>query len=220
MVVNQGGSANVAGRTGVVVWNSGSLLARVLNLLEPTVFRGKTVLELGCGTGLNSIVASKLGASTVYATDGNGLILELAQENVKLNHANVKIKELSWGWMDAMEFDEQIDIVLGSDLTYNSNGWNALAQTMDTILSPNGFILYLTCGHSGFTVDGEINGFRTVLSSTTSLKSLSTTQITQRLWNSLTPKEQQIIGNKDGIQLLLLTRKTNIQSANLLSFVS
>ena len=77
-----------AGRTGVAVWNSCILLTRLLDTLtvqDTSWLKGKTVVELGCGTALASITAAKLGASRVLATDGNPSIVELARQNIIRN---------------------------------------------------------------------------------------------------------------------------------------
>lgn len=46
---------------------------------------GKSVLELGCGPGLNSIIAAIAGASFVCCSDGDEMSVELAEENFKIN---------------------------------------------------------------------------------------------------------------------------------------
>jgi len=46
---------------------------------------GKRVLELGTGVGLVSIVAARLGASEVVATDGDAALLPLTRRNVARN---------------------------------------------------------------------------------------------------------------------------------------
>ena len=52
----------------------------------------KRFLELGCGSGLISIVASKKGASVV-ATDINPVAVEMLKKNCILNAANLEIIE-------------------------------------------------------------------------------------------------------------------------------
>jgi predicted nicotinamide N-methyase len=83
-----------------------SLWAEALALVawleaHPEEVRGKTVLELGCGLGLVSLAAVKLGASLVVATDGSLLTTELAQHNMKRNLpealARAQATQLLWG---------------------------------------------------------------------------------------------------------------------------
>lgn len=55
---------------------------------------GMSVLDLGCGSGILSILARKLGASYVLGVDNDKIAVEVAQENVELNEVdNVIIKE-------------------------------------------------------------------------------------------------------------------------------
>ena len=57
-----------------------------LTLLEERLSKGSTVLDVGCGTGILSIAASKLGARAVVAVDNDDWACRNARENVKRNH--------------------------------------------------------------------------------------------------------------------------------------
>ncbi len=54
--------------------------------------RGKSVLDLGCGTGLFAIAASKLGAREVWATDVSPAAVECTRRNAQRNHAALTAK--------------------------------------------------------------------------------------------------------------------------------
>ena len=54
----------------------------------------KTVLDLGCGTGILAIAAIKLGAHSVTAIDPNPFAIETTVSNVKLNCMEEQIKVL------------------------------------------------------------------------------------------------------------------------------
>uniref|UniRef100_A0A4W5RN00 Methyltransferase like 22 n=1 Tax=Hucho hucho TaxID=62062 RepID=A0A4W5RN00_9TELE len=68
---------------GKQVWRGAFLLADLI-LSQPTTFRGATVLELGAGTGLTSVVMATV-AKTVYCTDVGEDLLSMCQRNVTLN---------------------------------------------------------------------------------------------------------------------------------------
>ena len=77
------------GKTGLAVWNSALLLGRLLEALSvanPAFLRDKQLVEVGCGTGLVSIMASRLGAKSVWATDGNPAAVALTEVNFERNN--------------------------------------------------------------------------------------------------------------------------------------
>jgi ribosomal protein L11 methylase PrmA len=171
-------------------------------------------MELGCGTGLASIAACKLGAARVLTTDGNPNVVDLARQNAKKNGVEEKMecRVLQWGFMGAMDYGESVDLVIGSDLTYNSGMWRVLAETISTVLTPGGMCLYLTLGHSGLNVQGELRGFLSVISSQ-GLEILSNESgapppmlqnVAATLETTISPKEQSVLSSTGGVQVILL----------------
>jgi ribosomal protein L11 methyltransferase len=59
--------------------------AMMLELMLENDFEGKKVLDMGCGTGILAIMASKLGAQTITAIDYDPVCYESTIENAKLN---------------------------------------------------------------------------------------------------------------------------------------
>ncbi|MDM5156510.1 50S ribosomal protein L11 methyltransferase [Bacillus sp. DX1.1] len=57
-----------------------------IRALEKTVRPGDTVIDVGTGSGVLSIAAAKLGASSIQAYDLDPVAVESAQVNVRLNH--------------------------------------------------------------------------------------------------------------------------------------
>lgn len=56
-------------------------------------FENENVLDMGCGTGVLSILASKLGAENILAVDINEWAFENSEENCKVNNvSNVEVK--------------------------------------------------------------------------------------------------------------------------------
>jgi ribosomal protein L11 methyltransferase len=61
--------------------------------------RGRSVLDVGTGSGILSIIAAKLGAEEAWGIDIDGVAVENARENVEKNHVSeiVKIRKGSIG---------------------------------------------------------------------------------------------------------------------------
>ncbi len=62
-----------------------------LEALEDLIVPAAKVLDLGCGSGILSIAAAKLGALHVYALDIDAVAVEAAQENVDQNGTAAKV---------------------------------------------------------------------------------------------------------------------------------
>lgn len=62
-----------------------------LRFLDQYVRGGERVVDAGCGSGILSIAAVKLGADRVFAMDIDELAVRIAQENVELNGLSDRI---------------------------------------------------------------------------------------------------------------------------------
>ena len=80
-------------------------------LLDKYVKDGCRVIDVGCGTGILSIIASKLGAAEVTAVDIDEVSVKVAKENLELNKVdNVRVFK---GVLDDIE-KEKRDIVVAN----------------------------------------------------------------------------------------------------------
>lgn len=64
-----------------------------ISALTTAVSSGKTVLDLGSGSGILSIVSAKLGADTVDAVDNDRVAVEVAAENARRNQCTININK-------------------------------------------------------------------------------------------------------------------------------
>jgi ribosomal protein L11 methyltransferase len=73
--------------------------------------RGLSVLDVGTGSGILSIIAAKLGAREVWGVDIDGVAVENARENVEKNHVSdiVKIRKGSIG-----NLQKKFDVVVAN----------------------------------------------------------------------------------------------------------
>nr|WP_228288126.1 50S ribosomal protein L11 methyltransferase [Thermosipho ferrireducens] len=62
-------------------------------LLRKYLKPGDVVLDLGCGSGILSILAKKMGAGRVVAVDNDPLAVEVAKENAKKNGVDIEIRQ-------------------------------------------------------------------------------------------------------------------------------
>jgi hypothetical protein len=70
--------------TGQIVWPVSVFLAWFVATNEP-LFRAKTIVELGAGTGLGGFVSARVSAHTVL-TDGNDVVLKMLRDGVARGH--------------------------------------------------------------------------------------------------------------------------------------
>ncbi|XP_077247500.1 uncharacterized protein LOC143887276 [Tasmannia lanceolata] len=118
--------------TGSWLWESSILLAEWMASQGRVDFNldGKTVVELGAGTGLPGLTAALLGAGRVILTDVAPLLAGL-QKNVEVNGLSelVEVREVNWGSDELWGLGE-VDLVLMSDVFFDVGEIEGLAKTL------------------------------------------------------------------------------------------
>ena len=96
-----------------------------LELLEECMFAGYTVADIGCGSGILSVAACKLGARKVVAIDIEPLSVEVAKENAKLNRVQFEaicgegvraLPSSAWPTPDSTRYDVVVSNIISATL--------------------------------------------------------------------------------------------------------
>lgn len=115
------------------VWESAIVLAEDLAAMDGA---GKTLLELGCGLGLPSLVAARAGF-TVTATDYEETALEGVRYNAERNRIG-GLRTLVLDWRNLPEDLGTFDLVVAADVLYETHHPAVLAATILRTLAPSG----------------------------------------------------------------------------------
>lgn len=111
-----------------------------LEALESLCRRGMRVVDLGCGSGILSIAAAKLGAASVLALDIDPLAVRVAQENCVRNdvHRLVEVREGSLPMLQQRleQGERPPDLLLANILASVLSGM--LEQGLAEVLAPGG----------------------------------------------------------------------------------
>lgn len=126
---------------GLFLWPSALLLSQFVAREAKWLCRHKVVLELGCGTGLPSVLAGLGGAAKVYLTDQAGVsdVQRNAETNITLNELKGRAQYLPLTWGNMLISDEMISIfqtaqvVLAADCFYQSEDFEKVIATVALI---------------------------------------------------------------------------------------
>lgn len=126
---------------GLTLWPSAVALAHEIAARGASWLRGRTVLELGAGTGLPGLVAASLGARVVQ-TDRDPVALELCRRNAARNAAEppADVTQRLGDW-EAWEDGTRYDRIIGSDVLYADPMHPHLRRILKANLVPGGRVL-------------------------------------------------------------------------------
>ena len=112
-----------------------------LEAMENTSFNRKKVLDVGCGSGILTIAACKLGAKVLHAIDNDYLARNSTEENFKINFDNLNSLTVFQGsFPDVIgnKYSKNYDVILCNILAEVIRG---IIPDFYEILAKNGFLI-------------------------------------------------------------------------------
>jgi ribosomal protein L11 methyltransferase len=106
----------------------------MLKLMKQADFRGKTVLDIGCGSAILSLYASLLGAKKVEAIDNDPDAVESANKNIALNNA----RSVTAACNDLRDVSGRYDVVLAN---LDIRTFTAFSDKVKGLVKKNGTII-------------------------------------------------------------------------------
>ncbi|GCC35994.1 hypothetical protein chiPu_0014484 [Chiloscyllium punctatum] len=107
-----------------------------------SLLRGRTVLDVGAGTGILSVFCAQAGAARVYAAEASAVMAERAREVVEANGLSGRVLVLR-GRVEEAELPERVDAIvsewMGYGLMYESM-LRSVLHARDRWLKPGGLL--------------------------------------------------------------------------------
>ena len=138
---------------GGIFWDGSYFISKyLLSDLFPKNSKIKTILELGAGTALPSLVSLIKNNYTVFTTDTNKLV-PMIKEIFELNKKNFNkeaksyVTELSWEKKEDIEKvkklmdNKSFDVIIGSELVYLDDLFDDLINVIRSLSDENTFII-------------------------------------------------------------------------------
>lgn len=126
------------------IWPGSFVLGRLLRKYEP---EGKTLLELGAGCGVLSLVAARYGFARIVLSDIEEDALRFARANVLRNglqdQVEVRFVDVSAPGKDP-RFPQGFDLIAASEILYLDDLHRPLLKFVDRHLAPGGKALFCT----------------------------------------------------------------------------
>lgn len=84
--------------------------------MEENIKEGDRVIDVGTGSGILMVAAEKLGASEIIGTDIDPMAVEVAEENLELNHVDRNKAKAYAGDLVSIVKEDKFDVVVANIL--------------------------------------------------------------------------------------------------------
>jgi predicted nicotinamide N-methyase len=136
-------SGSGADDTGLVLWGASVTLAQYLVRNHPQIVQHKTVMELGCGGAVPSLVACHLGASQVISTDFRQATLDHVRYHAEQNKCDLTAHLIDWEDPNKV-LRKDVDVLLAADVIYGVSLVPPLVMTIEKYLAKDGTLVIAT----------------------------------------------------------------------------
>lgn len=138
-----------------IAWGDGEhhSTAFMLDAISRYGVKDKTVLDIGTGSGILSVLCGKLGAKSILAVDIDPHVLDVAKHNFEANGVEVEVKrnDLTHG------ITEQYDVVL-ANLHFAVQFENV--KTVANVLKDDGLLIMTWKNNTRF--EDHVKGFEVI----------------------------------------------------------
>mmetsp|Transcript_22505 Transcript_22505/g.29439 ORF Transcript_22505/g.29439 Transcript_22505/m.29439 type:complete len:246 (-) Transcript_22505:107-844(-) len=133
------------------LWPGSLILAQYLNNFQQLV-EGKTIMELGAGSGICSMLARRLGSSFVAVTDGDEECIDLMRKNLNTNDfgddTGIQCFHMRWGdskslaaFKEKCSAAQKFDTIIAGDVLYKRDLLQPFFSTTKEFLDENGQLI-------------------------------------------------------------------------------
>jgi len=158
---------------GHLLWNAGQVISQYLEDNTKQLVRGKTILELGAGAGLPSLVAAVLGARKVVVTDyPDAELIANLRHNIEQclpleSKSSIVAEGFLWGGGSGslkthiLPDTDGFDILILADILFNHSEHEKLLNTVRDCLkkSPASVALVFFTPYRPWLLDKDLNFF-------------------------------------------------------------
>ncbi|CAF0997611.1 unnamed protein product [Adineta ricciae] len=152
---------------GFKTWECSYDLVDYLQSIGDNLRDRKTVIELGCGSGLPGTALNKSGEFQVDFQDFNREVIEQTGKQLKKDKRSYNNRMFFGDWGDLLNIipAHYYDVILTSETIYNTGNYAKLVELLNHALTSNG-VIYLAAKVYYFGVQGGVRQFEEFIAKT------------------------------------------------------